>query len=136
MGLVQAGPQQIVHRRVHDGERFRAGLLDVEDARQQHAGVPRDHAAGFHDDLALRRLQERRHGIGVFPGMRRRFVRIGNAESSADVQIPDRNAPAFQRLDQLHDLFQGLHKGTDLRQLRADVRVHPDDFDVGKRRRL
>ena len=132
MGLVQAGPQQIVHGRVHDGECFGPGLFDVEDARQQHAGVPHDHAAGLHDDFTLRFLQQRRDGIGVLRGMRRRFVRIGNAEPPSYVEIPDRNAPGFQRLDQPHHFFQGFDKGTDLRQLRADVRMHPDDLDVGE----
>ena len=49
-GLVQRRADQVVHRRVDDGEVARVALLrglQVFDARQQHAAVRDQEAAGF-----------------------------------------------------------------------------------------
>ena len=62
--------------------------------------------------------------------MGRDFILIRDPEPAAHVQIADLHPDAFELLHKVENLLQRLDIGADVHQLRADVLVHADDFDV------
>ena len=50
-GVVERGPEEVVHRRVDDREIVTGSGLEVDDAGQQHAGVADEEPARFEDEF-------------------------------------------------------------------------------------
>ena len=130
VGAVQGRPDQIVHGGIHDQEGLVGIRLLVENLRQEDPGVADDRAARLEDQHAFEVLEERRDRLRKILGLRRDFILIGDPEPPADVQIADLHPDAFELLHKVENLLQRLDIGADVHQLRADVLVHADDFDV------
>ena len=106
MRVVQAGPEQIVHGRIHNDKLFRPRLFRIEHPRQQNAGVAHDHPPGLQNDFTAGLPKERQDRFRKCPGMRGGFVRIGNPKPATDVEVLHRQALGVQGLNEDDDLLQ------------------------------
>ena len=90
--LVEGGAEQVVHARVHDHEALAVVLLDVEDARQQHARGPDQGAAGLeqHGEAEVR--------AGAGSDRRREAATSGPVPSSSSMPRPPPMSMRPQRI--------------------------------------
>ena len=91
MRVVERGTQEVVHRRVDDGELPRPGApLLEEHAGQQHRGVGDQQAPRLEEDLRLDAAERFREGAAV--DVRRGWLgslAVRHAEAPADVHMAD-----------------------------------------------
>ena len=129
-GLVQGRADQVVHRRVDDGEILVLGVLEVLHAGQQHAGVGHDVPARFEDQGQIAVAQALAHGLDVVAGQGRDFIAVAHAEAAAQVQVIEQDAAIAETVDQHQDAVEGVEEGLQRGQLRTDMAVDPDDLQV------
>ena len=91
-GIVERGTDQIVHRRVDDGEALRLTGLQIEDARQQNTGVADQSAPGLQQQHFAATAEQANEHRGVVRERHRRLVAVANAEAAADVDVRERDA--------------------------------------------
>ena len=51
VGVVEGGPDEVVHRGVGDDEGFAAVFLDVEDSGEEGSGLGYDETAGLEEQM-------------------------------------------------------------------------------------
>ncbi len=126
--FVERRSQQVVHRRVDDREIAFLALLHVLDACQQRASITDDGTARLEQNLRARRSQHREQGFGVAVHFGWRLVAVSHAESSADVDMFERDAFGFQHPDQFQHAIERVAERRELGDLRADVHVDACDL--------
>ena len=129
-GLVERGPQQIVHPGVGDDEGLAALLLDVEHARQQHAGGPGDRAAGLdeHAEGPAGERGQHRRGVGF-----RRHAPLSPIPMPPPMSSVSIGNPAAARSCASADEIPGRRgQRTGLQDLAPDVRLDADHPDAGQ----
>ena len=129
-GVIEGGPQQVVHGGVDDGETARRPFLHVEDARHQDAGVAGDDAARLEDDAAADVAQEGAHQGAVLGRGRHRFVAIGDAQAAAEIETLYGVAVGAQARHQVAHPDVGVAEGFEVGYLGADMDGEPDDVDA------
>src|SRR5690606_13212585 len=134
-GVVEAGPQQVVHGRVQHQELALLALLHPQHARQQQAGLGHQVTARLEHDPALEALQRRADLGDVVHGIERALaLAVAHAEAAADV---DAGEPVARRLELAPEPGQPLQRLPDrghVQQLRADVHVQSVQAHVRPRR--
>ena len=80
--------------------------------------------------MHLRPLRCSQELLPVLVRVRRRLVVILNPQAAAQVQVADLDVQGPQPVDQLFELFQGVHKGRHLGDLGADVAGHPHHLEM------
>ena len=65
VGIVESGPDQIVHGGVHDDEVFPSGLFDVFNAGDEDAGVAGDEAPRLDQDFQSQWRQQGNEAVGI-----------------------------------------------------------------------
>ena len=120
-GGVQGGPQQIVHRPVHQREGMIRPALEVQHPGQENAGGADDGAAGLAEYVDVQVGQRRRHRVDVVVERRGRIVPLGNAEPAADVDVAESDVRRPELPRQVGQRLSGQHQWREIEQLRADV---------------
>lgn len=69
MGVVERGAEEIVHARVDDDEGLGLAMLQIDHARDQHAGVADDEAARLQHQLAVQGAEMVPRDLGVTLGV-------------------------------------------------------------------
>src|SRR5262245_43436481 len=131
---VERGPDEVVHRAVDDHELLRLRVLQEQDAREQDTGVADENAAGLEQQLdaeLLDAVTEQR--IRIVLRARGLFVLIGDAESAAEVEVADVEAAGAQIEDEPAYPSERIAERGDVGELRADVTIDTDDFEMGER---
>src|SRR5208282_2620717 len=90
--VIESRANQVVHRRVHDHEALAAVFFYVQDARQQHARGADQAAPWLKQKPASRRPDDAREFTRVGSWLKRRFIRVANAQAAADVDVVEMNA--------------------------------------------
>ena len=100
-GVVQRGPQQVVHRRVDDREIALRARLQVDHARKQRPALPTSIAAGLEQQLErARRRAERGSLRRNRPAAIGLLVAVADADAAAEVDVLERDAVGAQPVDQ------------------------------------
>ena len=110
-------------------------VLEVERLGQAHACVADQGAARLDDEAALAvaaLIQPRQQLLAQRLGVGRGFIRIGNAQAAAHVQMADGDAGRFQGLDEFEHAIERIEIGGGFGDLRADVAVRADDAQPGQ----
>jgi len=128
--LVQRRTDQVVHRCIDDGEILVRGVLEILHAGQQQAGVGDDGAARLEHQRQATAFDALAHGLDVVTGQRWLFVAIAHPETAAQVQVTDLDAARGEPIDQRQQAVEGIEEGRQAGQLRADVAVDADHFQV------
>ena len=141
MRVVERRPDKIVHRRVDDDEMLVLALLQIDDRRDQRAGVADDQSARLQDHLAAERRRALGDDLGVLLRRGRRIVvvAIRNAEAAAEIDMLDRMPVGSQRLHELGEQRERVVERLKIGDLRADMHVDAVDArgpaGCGRRRR-
>ncbi len=132
-GVVEGRPDQVVHRGVDDREVSSASRLEVENAREQHAGVA-DEIAAWLEQQALAAIAARAlYCDPVGARVDRLGVAIADAEPAADVDVLERDAVGLDPVGQREELLGGLDADVEVGDLRADVAIDAAYLDVRQR---
>ena len=133
-GVVERRAQQVVHRRVDDGEVLLGAVLQVLDAgQQQRRRCPTSERPGSSSSFCGRAGEPRpssgrRDSAAVGGG---RFVAVADAEAAAEVEVVQRDALARRaRRPARAPCRAPSTNGADLGQLRADVAVDADHVEA------
>src|SRR6185295_13250445 len=135
IGVVQAGPDQVVHGRVDDHKFATDPLLDVDHARDQQAGIADDAAPWFDFYFRAQGHDEFVHELRIVLEVDGRLAAIGDADAATKVDALDGQPRLAQGLRQFRDLREGRAIGRDVGQLRADVDREAQDPDALHARR-
>src|SRR5918998_1713957 len=127
VGVVEARAEQIVHAGVGDDEVLTAAPLPVDHTGQQYPGVAGYVAAHLAEDLRARGFQGRPNGVDEIFGTGRLFVLVAYPQAPTDVEVLDVEAAAFELVDQLGALIDGLGVRGEFGDLAAYVLVYPDE---------
>ena len=125
VGVVERGPDEVVHRGVGDDEGLAAVFLDVEDAGEEGSGLGYDEAAGFEEEVGGLVGETLSEGGGVFfyllGGVEGGSGSVVDAEAAAGVDVADVVAVFAEVGDEAGDAGEGGGEGIDFADLRADV---------------
>src|SRR5262249_44763159 len=123
VGVVERRPDEVVHGRVHDDEALGLGRLAVEHPRQEDAGVAHDRSPWLddHGDAELARQRYQYARVVFVAG--RLLVTVADAETTAQIEIADRDATLAQRLGQRSEAGARVGERRRLGELRADVHL-------------
>ena len=134
IGLIQRRPDQIVHRRIDDGEGLGLSALHIEDAGDEDAGIGGDQAPRLEQKLAAEIADSLPHELAVFGGKRRgRLVAaIGHAEAAAEIDEVDGEAVGPELVDELLEQRESVAEGSKVGDLAADMHMHAARIDAGK----
>ena len=112
-------------------------MLASEYAHQQDARIAHEVATGLEHQLEIevpRRVDERTTPLAYIE--HRLVDAVGDAESAAQVQLPQLHAVLAQRIEQSSQASKAVEEGSGFDDLRADVTGQADQVQVGIRRRL
>ena len=132
MGVVESGPDEIVHRGVDDGEVLRVAALEILHPREQQAGVAYQVAARLENQPLRAIVQARQQGFDVGARRRRCFVAVADAQTATHVDVLERDAVPRQGIHQAEDPVERVHERGDVGDLRPDVAVDAGDADAGE----
>ena len=106
---VERGAHQVVHRGVHDRE-VALAVLEVFHARQQQPRIAHQRTTGLEDDGLLQAAQplEQRADVGRRFG--RRLVCVADAQTSAQVQVAQRDTFHRETVHECEQAVQGLQE--------------------------
>ncbi len=136
---VERGPQQIGHAGVCNDKPARLTrlgigrlLFQIDHSREQRAGRAHDPSSRLEHQRESRAANGRQNGCGVLLGRDDGLSwRVGNAQTSADVEMFERHTLGNERHRQIGQRLGGPRQRRRLRDLRADVHVQPDDVQRG-----
>ena len=97
---------------------------------RERTGIADKKAAGFEHQLAAKPVRVTAHNLGVTVrviGVGIVGLAIGNAQSAAKVEMRDRVAVGAQEVDKIGKQCEGVVKGLQVGDLRADVHVDAAD---------
>jgi len=86
-GLVECGPDEIVHGGIYYDENFVATAFDVLNAHKQDACGANDGAAGFEQQAASESADVREDGAGVGLQVGRAFTGVTDADTASQIKI-------------------------------------------------
>lgn len=132
--LIQRRADQVVHRRVDDGEVFMFGVLEVLDLRQQHAGIGDDETARLEHQRQVTSVQALAHSLDVVGSQWRLFIAIAHAQTTTEIDVAQVNAAVAQTVDQIQQAIERIKERWQGGQLRTDVAVDTDHFQVRQMR--
>ena len=66
--IVESGPDEVIHRRIHNDEVFRAGSFHIFDAGDEDAGVADDETSRLDQDFQVERVEQRNQACGINGG--------------------------------------------------------------------
>ena len=125
MRMVKRRPKQIVHSSVHDHKFFRTVRFAIEYARQKHTCFAHNGASRLDHDFKIAAGHLRQQGGDELVNGGRLFAGlIADAETAAEIEGTDGDAARAQPVDQRDHLFESIHHGTGVEQLRADMAAH------------
>ena len=107
-----------------------AALLAVDDAGKQGAGAGGYKAAHLAQDLRSRGLERRADGVDQLLRRGDLLVFVADAQTTADVEVPDVEAAVLQLRDEGGALLYGLGERGELGDLGPYVLVDPDEVDA------
>ncbi len=89
MGLVERGPNEIVHPGIDDDERLGLTALEIEDARHQNSGIADDQPAGLEDQLAIETARRPLDHLGIGGRVRRRLavIAVRDTQTTAEIDV-------------------------------------------------
>ena len=135
--LIEGGPQQVVHGRVHDCEVALAGggrRLQVFHPSEQHPGIRDEVAARLHRKAQPPLRQRRRHLGDQGRNVELALVPIAHAKAAAQVQVLKADARLGQGVHDAQQAFQRGDVGARLADLGADVAGDAEWFEGGRSR--
>ena len=103
MRVVQRRPDKVVHCRIDNDKRPGRALLDPNHTRHQNPGITGDQPSRFEKNLTVQVADDVLDHVAVFHGTRRLPVNVGNAETTAQVQVFDPVTAGPQCPDQSPD---------------------------------
>ncbi|MNE47125.1 hypothetical protein D3C80_1415080 [compost metagenome] len=106
------------------------GVLEVFHAGQQHAGVGDDVAARLEHQGQVAITDALADGLDVVAGQWRLFVAIAHADAATQVQVAQEDAAVAEAVDQRQQAVEGIEEGFQGGQLRADMAIDADHFQV------
>ena len=118
---IQRRSHQVIHCRIHNNERFTAAFLHVDNPCQQHTRGPNDRPTRLQEKVQPERLEYLRNHARVRFAGRRLFRRVANSESTAKVEIFQRNSVLAQFSNVTGQPMQGTPKRIHRHNLRADM---------------
>lgn len=124
VGVVEGGPDEVVHGGVGDDEGFAAVLFDDKDAGEEGSGLGDEEAAGLEEEAGLLADETFVESGGVeldLVGGVEGSVGVVDAEAAAGVDGADRVAVAAELGDERGDAGESGGEGSDLADLGADV---------------
>ncbi|MCY1176412.1 hypothetical protein D9M73_166800 [compost metagenome] len=106
------------------------GVLEVFHAGQQHASVGDDVAARLEHQGQVALAHAFADGLDVVGHLWWLFVAVAHADTATQVQVAQVYAALGQAVDQHQQAVEGVEEWLDGGQLRADVTVDTDHFQV------
>src|SRR4030095_12207838 len=126
-GLVHRRPRQVVHGRIDNAEVLFLAWLGVEHLGHAGAGIADQRASRFDDEPALSEAAGIEARQQLFPKRirgGRRVAVVVDAQTTAEVEMVQRDAGLLDRLDQVQDAFERFEVGRRFGDLRADMAVY------------
>ena len=105
-------------------------MFDELDARQQRTGITNQAAAWLENQFQTACTDQFLNGLGIHAQIRHIFVLVNNADTAAQVQVFQHNAFVCQLVDQGQNTFAGFDERAEVGQLRADMAVDTDNFQM------
>src|SRR5262249_22551937 len=125
---VKGGTDQIIHGPVDKHELPGGSFFCVDGAGDKKAGISHDDPAGLKDQFKAQTLNLLEKRLGVLLRRGGSLVLVSDSKTSAQVKIAEGKAGVRDFPDHLLELFQGVHKGTELGELAADMAVQALDL--------
>src|SRR6185436_3607544 len=134
--IVVRRPQQISHSSVGDDELLSAAPLSIKNARQQHSGIAHQKSPRLQDDPEPGLPHQRTDHFAKLGDINRALGGIvGDGETATDVEILEGELRlALDLTTQVQQALQPDLVRCELRDLRADVHVEPQQAHVRERR--
>ncbi len=122
IGHVVAGPDQVVHSRVHQDQFLAAGVLSREDGGEQHSGAADEIASRFQHQREAGLARERQYRLREARRREWLLVAIPDAQPPTDVEVLERiHTGGSHPLHQTDQLGHALTVRSRVENLAADV---------------
>ena len=105
-------------------------MFDELNSRQQRACIADQTAAWLKNQFQTACTHQFLNFFGIRAQIRHIFILVNNADTAAQVQVFQHNAFVCQLVDQGQDTFAGFDKRAEVGQLRADMAVDTDNFQM------
>jgi hypothetical protein len=135
LGAVEHRAQQVVHAAVADDDRFAAGLLHVQDARDEGADRADQVTARLEDQGRVELPGDVGERSRVSAEIGCRAAAVGNAEPSTGVEVAEPDPLVREPAPELGGTRSRSENRLGVEELRADVEGDPDRLErvVGRR---